>query len=103
MQGKCKFKDADGDEIMFEIKQSDMIIQEEQLISDCIDIKTIQNDYFIALHKNSFKKLITPIQDSGLGFTKIRKIRSDGNSFYRGFLYLLFEHYAFKLKEGQCK
>ena len=69
---------------MFEFKEED--IMDDPLVSEKYEIKTIETDVGL-LFSESFKNLIKPKEEGGLGFTHVRKMRLDGNTFYRSFLF----------------
>lgn len=46
---------------------------------------------------DSFVMLLLDKPSGGRGYNHVRRLRRDGNCFYRSFLYQLFEHYALVL------
>ena len=70
---------------MLEIKEEDMI-DVDPLVTEKLDINTLRADV-VMMFKDSFETLIKPEEDGGLGINHIRKMRMDGNTFYRSFLY----------------
>lgn len=55
--------------------------------------KEFQDSKFSA----SFAVLMTEAENGGRGYNNVRRLRRDGNCFYRSFLFQLFEHYALVL------
>mgnify|MGYP002626626905 CR=1 FL=1 len=63
---------------------------ESPLISDLLSSSTLVKEYQNNLH---YKDSIKIIADK---YQSIRKIRRDGNCFYRGFIYRIFEYISFR-------
>ena len=72
-------------------------------ISDLMDTSVVMHEYTDTKFEASFQQLIKSIEEGGRGYTQIRRLRRDGNCFYRAFLFQLFEHYALNLHEGKYK
>jgi len=43
--------------------------------------------------------LVKSKEEGGKGYKQIRRLRRDGNCFYRAFLFQLFEHYALNMQQ----
>lgn len=72
-------------------------------ISDLQAIQGLMEEYANTNFKESFDELVKSELEGGRGYSHIRRLRKDGNCFYRSYLFQLFEHYALKLNEGNYK
>lgn len=72
-------------------------------VSDFIEIKVVLEEYKDSKFEAAFVKLGLPKEEGGCGYKHVRKLRRDGNCFYRAYLFQIFEHYALSLKSGKCK
>ena len=66
-------------------------------ISDVLETDIVLNEYIETKFEESFKVLIKAKEEGGRGYKHIRRLRRDGNCFYRAFLFQLFEHYSLKM------
>lgn len=60
-------------------------------------------EYADTKFEQSFAKLVKSKEEGGSGYTKIRRLRRDGNCFYRAFLFQMFEHYALHMQENKTQ
>mmetsp|Transcript_16699 Transcript_16699/g.25750 ORF Transcript_16699/g.25750 Transcript_16699/m.25750 type:complete len:90 (-) Transcript_16699:512-781(-) len=72
-------------------------------ITELLPIQVMAAEYQGTKFEQSFHTLSKPKQEGGQGYTQIRRLRRDGNCFYRSFLYQVFEHYAIELPQGNYK
>lgn len=79
--------------IQYENKIREEIEQSTPLISERLDIDYLTKEFANSEYENSIKKITSEYQ-------YIRTTRRDGNCFYRGFLYRLFEEIALKKNEN---
>jgi hypothetical protein len=56
-------------------------------ISDLLETDVVLNEYIETKFEESFKVLIKPKEEGGRGYKHIRRLRRDGNCFYRAFLF----------------
>jgi len=63
-------------------------------ISELMPTAVIHAEFADSKFNDSFAILTKPKSEGGRGYGNIRRLRRDGNCFYRSFLYQLFEHYA---------
>lgn len=70
-------------------------------ISELLETSIVQHEYTDTKFEGSFAQLVLSKADGGRGYQHIRRLRRDGNCFYRAFIFQLFEHYALNLKEGK--
>jgi hypothetical protein len=63
-------------------------------VTELLETQIVMNEYIETKFEDSFAVLIKPTSDGGRGYRKIRRLRRDGNCFYRAFLFQTFEHYA---------
>lgn len=78
--------------IQYENKIREEIEQSTPLISERLEIDYLTKEFANSEYENSIKKIVSEYQ-------YIRTTRRDGNCFYRGFLYRLFEEIALKKNE----
>jgi hypothetical protein len=67
-------------------------------ISEKFETDIVLHEYLETKFEDSFRTLINSKEEGGRGYKHIRRLRRDGNCFYRAFLFQLFEHYALELK-----
>ena len=72
-------------------------------VSVLLDSKIVMEEYANTKFEASLDLLFKPKEEGGYGYKHIRKMRKDGNCFYRAFIFQLFEHYAMRLKQGIFK
>lgn len=70
-------------------------------ISELLETQLVLNEYIETKFEDSFSTLIKPVSEGGRGYTHIRRLRRDGNCFYRAFLFQLFEHYAMNMNTDE--
>ena len=68
-------------------------------ISDVLETSVVQHEYSDTKFEASFAMLVKDKEQGGRGYKHIRRLRRDGNCFYRAFLFQLFEHYALSLAD----
>lgn len=56
-------------------------------ISEVLETEVVLNEYIDTKFEDSFKVLIKPSSEGGRGYSHIRRLRRDGNCFYRAFLF----------------
>ena len=72
-------------------------------ISELLETQVVVHEYADSKFFESFQQLIKSKEEGGRGYQHIRRLRRDGNCFYRAFLFQVFEHYALELSEGKYK
>lgn len=72
-------------------------------ISEVLSTELVLNEYIDTKFEDSFRSLIKSKQLGGRGYAHIRRLRRDGNCFYRSYLYQLFEFYALNLVNEKCE
>lgn len=85
----------------YENQLKKQIEEEMPFVTEVLDTQVVMNEYIGTKFEDSFAALIKPTSDGGRGYQKIRRLRRDGNCFYRAYLFQTFEHYALQLKEGK--
>jgi hypothetical protein len=68
-------------------------------ISEILETSLVALEYIGTKFEDSFKLLTNSKGEGGRGYKHIRRLRRDGNCFYRAFLFQLFEHYALKMDQ----
>ena len=68
-------------------------------ISELMDTNVVMHEYTGTKFEASFSQLIKSKEEGGRGYQHIRRLRRDGNCFYRAYLFQLFEHYALDMGE----
>ena len=56
-------------------------------ISDLLETSEVSNEYLGTKFEESFKLLTTDKENGGRGYKHIRRLRRDGNCFYRAYLF----------------
>ena len=72
-------------------------------ISELLETSIVSNEYIETKFEQSFKQMILPKEQGGRGYQHIRRLRRDGNCFYRAFLFQLFEHYALNMEKHEAQ
>ena len=62
-----------------------------------METSVVAQEFADSKFAESFIILMAEKAAGGRGYSKIRRLRRDGNCFYRSFLYQLFEHYGLVL------
>lgn len=62
-----------------------------------MDAKVVAKEFEGSKFADSFIMLMIDSEQGGRGYNQIRRLRRDGNCFYRSFLFQLFEHYGLVL------
>ena len=75
------------------------IANQMPFISEVMDTSIVAFEYSGTKFEQSFGMLVKSKEEGGSGYTKIRRLRRDGNCFYRAFLFQLFEHYALNMEQ----
>jgi len=88
---------------MFQNDIKKEIESEMPFMTELLSINVIAAEYEGSKFEQSFRALSKPKEEGGRGYTQIRRLRRDGNCFYRSFLFQLFEHYALNLPQGKYK
>lgn len=78
----------------YENQLKKQIEEEMPFVTEVLETQVVMNEYIGTKFEDSFAVLIKPTSDGGRGYQKIRRLRRDGNCFYRAFLFQTFEHYA---------
>ena len=68
-------------------------------ISELHETSLVALEYDDTKFAESFQLLMEDKEKGGRGYKHIRRLRRDGNCFYRAFLYQLFEHYALNMDQ----
>ena len=68
-------------------------------ISELYDTQVVVEEYLDSKFYESLQNLVKDQSEGGRGYKHIRRLRRDGNCFYRAFLFQLFEHYAIGLEK----
>ena len=68
-------------------------------ISELKDSQEVINEFIDSKFEESLKLLLADPASGGRGYKHIRRLRRDGNCFYRAFLFQLFEHYALNFEK----
>ena len=66
-------------------------------ISEIMESKVVAQEFEGSKFADSFIMLQIEKEAGGRGYTHLRRLRRDGNCFYRSFLFQLFEHYGLVL------
>ena len=72
-------------------------------ISEVKDIQVVVQEYAESKFAASVIELTKDKAEGGRGYKHIRRLRRDGNCFYRSFLFQLFEHYALNMKTHETQ
>ena len=87
----------------YQNKLKQEICEQMPFISELHNSDIVLTEYMDTKFEQSVRVLIKDKADGGRGYKHIRRLRRDGNCFYRAFLYQLFEHYAIALQKGECQ
>lgn len=87
----------------FENEMKKEIAEQMPFISAVLPTEDVLNEYIETKFEESFRALIRSRDQGGRGYAHIRRLRRDGNCFYRSFLFQLFEYYALNLKDPAVK
>ena len=63
-------------------------------ISEQMESKVVAKEFENSKFADSFVMLMLDKEAGGRGYQHVRRLRRDGNCFYRSFLFQLFEHYG---------
>lgn len=66
-------------------------------ISELMETKVVAKEFESSKFADSFVMLMIEREAGGRFYNQIRRLRRDGNCFYRSFLFQLFEHYGLVL------
>ena len=72
-------------------------------ISEVLETNVVVHEYTGTQFEESFKDLIKSKEEGGRGYKHIRRLRRDGNCFYRAFLFQLFEHYSLHMETHKAQ
>jgi ubiquitin thioesterase protein OTUB1 len=73
------------------------IADQMPFISELMQTEIVAFEYTDTKFESSFGMLVKSKEEGGRGYKQIRRLRRDGNCFYRAFLFQLFEHYALNM------